>query len=214
MKKYILCFITIILCFSPITYAQDESTAEILESQKESVNISEFIKEADYYTKEVFEDMDINELLESAIKGNINNDTLFKKVLTLLGREIVNCTRVLGSTIIIIIIHSVLKNISEGLENKGVAQITYYVQYILIVSLVLVSFSEIITMVKNSVDNLVGFMNTLVPMLITLMITSRKFCKCWNGRTNIVIFNYIYREFYKWCNNTNFTIIYRTRDNF
>ena len=117
MKKYILCFITIILCFSPITYAQDESTAEILESQKESVNISEFIKEADYYTKEVFEDMDINELLESAIKGNINNDTLFKKVLTLLGREIVNCTRVLGSIIIIIIINSTINSITSHFQR-------------------------------------------------------------------------------------------------
>ena len=37
-------------------------------------------------------------------------------------------------------IHSILKSISEGLENKSISQITYYVQYILIVTLVMSNF--------------------------------------------------------------------------
>lgn len=37
-------------------------------------------------------------------------------------------------------VHSILKSISEGLENKSISQITYYVQYILIVTLVMSNF--------------------------------------------------------------------------
>lgn len=73
---------------------------------------------------------------------------------------------------VIIIISSVLRSITDGLENKSVLQITYYITYILIVTIVMKNFSDIINMVKASIDNLVAFTNCLIPLLITLMITT------------------------------------------
>ena len=73
---------------------------------------------------------------------------------------------------VIIIISSVLRSITDGLENKSVSQITYYITYILIVTIVMKNFSDIINMVKTSIDNLVAFTNCLSPLLITLMITT------------------------------------------
>ena len=73
---------------------------------------------------------------------------------------------------VIIVIHSILKSLSEGLENKGIAQITYYVQYILIVTLIMTNFVQILDIVKDSIQSLVGFMNSLIPIMITLMITT------------------------------------------
>lgn len=73
---------------------------------------------------------------------------------------------------VIIIISSVLRSITDGLENKSVSQITYYITYILIVTIVMKNFSDIINMVKASIDNLVAFTNCLIPLLIALMITT------------------------------------------
>lgn len=73
---------------------------------------------------------------------------------------------------VIIIISSVLRSITDGLENKSVSQITYYITYILIVTIVMKNFSDIINMVKTSIYNLVAFTNCLIPLLITLMITT------------------------------------------
>ena len=73
---------------------------------------------------------------------------------------------------VIIIISSVLRSITDGLENKSVSQITYYITYILIVTIVMKNFSDIINMVKASIDNLVAFTNCLITLLITLMITT------------------------------------------
>ena len=73
---------------------------------------------------------------------------------------------------VIIIISSVLRSVTDGLENKSVSQITYYITYILIVTIVMNNFSDIINMVKTSIDNLVAFTNCLIPLLITLMITT------------------------------------------
>jgi len=74
--------------------------------------------------------------------------------------------------LVIVIIHSILKSVSEGLENKSVSQIIYYVQYLLIVTLIMSNFAGIIDLTRNTIQNLVGFMNNLVPILITLLITT------------------------------------------
>ena len=60
---------------------------------------------------------------------------------------------------VIVVISSVLRGITDGLENKGVSQITYYVTYLLIVTIVMKNFSNIINMVKTSIESLVAFTN-------------------------------------------------------
>lgn len=148
------------------------SQEDILQSQQDNLEIDSFIKEADKYTSEVYEDIDIGELFSSAITGDIDNESILKSILNAVGGEVIDAISVLGSIIVIIVIHSILRSISEGLENKGIVQITYYAQYILIVTLVMTNFVQIIDIVKDSINNLVGFMNSLIPILITLMITT------------------------------------------
>lgn len=72
----------------------------------------------------------------------------------------------------IIVIHSILKSISDSLENKSISQITYYVQYILIVTLIMSNFADIINLAKTTIQNLVGFSYSLLPILLTLMMTT------------------------------------------
>jgi len=173
LKVFLIIFLFIFF-ISPISYAGEETASqeEILSSQKDSLNISSFIKEAQKYTTDTFEDLDLGNLFSSAITGNVDNETLLKAFSKIIGKEVVSCINILGSIVIIIVIHSILKSISEGLENKSISQITYYVQYILIVTLIMKNFADILTMVRTSIDSLVGFMNSLVPLLVTLMLTT------------------------------------------
>lgn len=170
MKKIIILLITFIFFNSTITYAT--TTNEIINIQKDTLNISDFITEAENYTKESMPNIDLNDLLSNAISGNLDSINLMKLFWSLLGKEVFNSLRVISSIIVILVIHGVLKSICDGLENKSVAQVTYYVQYILIVTLIMTNFADIITMVKESIQNLVGFINSLIPILITLLITT------------------------------------------
>ena len=155
-----------------ISPREDVSEDAILQSQQDNLNIDDFLKEADEYTKDVYQDLDMSELFTSAISGDIDNESILKNIMYSLGGEVFDSITVLGSILVIIVIHSILRAISEGLENEGVAQIIYYVQYILIVTLVMTNFVQIIDIVKDSIQNLVNFMNLLIPILITLMITT------------------------------------------
>ena len=168
--KYIsILLILILLLFLPNKVFAD-TEEEIMDSTQEEFNINGFIKEAQKYTGEFFEDIDLNNLLSEAIKGNVNNKTIFQKILQMLGKEVSTSLKTLVSVLVIIVIHGILKSITDSLENKNISQIIYFVQYILIVTLIMSNFTEIINLVKNTANDLVGFINVLMPLLLTLMV--------------------------------------------
>ena len=78
--------------------------------------------------------------------------------------------KTLVGVLIIVLIHSILKTVAEDLETSNISQVIYFTQYILIITLVMSNFADLILSITNTINNLVGFVNTLLPLLITLMI--------------------------------------------
>lgn len=156
------------------TISNEDKNTEIdeneINTQEETFGINSFIQNSKQYTGSFFEDIDIQGILDSAIKGEVDNTVIYKKILNKLGREVKTGLKSLACILAIIIIHSILKSISESLENDSISKLIYYVQYIAIVTIVMSNFSDIINLVKDTTTNLIGFMNTLIPVLISLML--------------------------------------------
>ena len=167
MKKIILIFI-LILMIPGKTFAETEE--EIMSSTQERFNISDFINQAQEYTGDFFDDMNLSDIFNQAVQGKVSNQTLYKKIIRILGKEISSNIKTLISILGIIVIHGILKSITDSLENSNVSQIIYFVQYILIVTLIMSNFTEIIKLIKETANNLVGFINLLMPLLLTLMV--------------------------------------------
>jgi stage III sporulation protein AE len=74
--------------------------------------------------------------------------------------------------LIVIVIHSILKAVIENLGNESVARIAYFVQYLIIVSLVVSNFTDLILVVKNAISEIINFMMLLIPILTALMLTT------------------------------------------
>lgn len=172
-KKKLIGILISTLCLVMISvpkiYANNEET---IQGQQEEFGIQEFLKNSKQYSGEIFQDMDMTKVLNDAIKGEIDNSTIGKKILSLLGSEVITSIKAIGSILAIIVIHSILKSISESLENDSISKLIYYAQYILIITIVLANFSDIVKMVQDTTTNLVAFMNMLVPLLITLMVAT------------------------------------------
>ena len=167
MKKIFILLIVLLSMSKPVY-----SMSEIIEEQASNLNIYEVIQESNKYTKEVYNDLDMKEILGSAITGKVDNSKLIQIIGKLFGNELKNTINLIGSILIIIVIHAIIRSITDGLENKGVGEITYYVQYILIITITMTNFASIINSVKDSVSNLTMFINSLIPILISLLITT------------------------------------------
>ena len=118
MKKIILIFILVLILLPNNVFAETEE--EIMSTTQEKFNISGFIKQAEGYISEAFEDIDLGETLNQAIQGKIDNKTLAHKLLKLLGKEISSSLKILISILVIIVIHGILKSITDNLENTNI----------------------------------------------------------------------------------------------
>lgn len=167
MNKIFLLIIILIL-IPNVSFATDV----VVKEQMEALNLGTFIAEGENYTKETFPELNIQEILTQSLTGEIDNSILYKSALKILGKEVVTGITTLGSVLVVIVIHSILKSIGENLGNDSTAKIAYFVEYILIVTILISNFAAIITSIQNTISNLVGFMNTLVPILISLIVAT------------------------------------------
>ncbi|MBP3707717.1 MAG: stage III sporulation protein AE [Clostridia bacterium] len=172
MKVRKLFTIIIILLIVNVGVARADEYEEIIKSQEDSLGITDFLQESNKYTAENFSDIDLQEILQSAISGNIDGKKISSSIFKIFGNEIQSAITIFGSIIIIVIINSLLNCITDGLQNKSVSQIAYYVQYILIVTIILTNFSSIIDSIKQSVNDMTSFTNILVPLMMTLIIST------------------------------------------
>lgn len=145
---------------------------EIINSQADSFGINKFLDSAKGYTLEIFPDLDIMQLFSNSITGDIGNIFNFNRIEKLLLSELSIAIQLMASVLIIVIIHSIFKAIIENLGNSTASQIVYFIQYLIIVTVVVNSFVSILDITKEAINNIVSFMNLLVPLLITLMLTT------------------------------------------
>ena len=175
MKKifFILLFIVCILTNNIYAESNEISNDEILNSQQKELGISDFVNLSKKYTQDSLEGINISDIFNGAITGRIGNINLLNNVLNIFGRELKSTISTVGIIFIIIVIHSILTCINNSFENKNsISQITYFVEFILITTLILTNFSKSVSLVKDSIENLIGFTNSLIPILITLMLTT------------------------------------------
>ena len=166
IKKIFFIFIIFFLLSNFTSNANEE----IISSQIDSLNLNSVLNDGEKYLDDYFSNIDLNNLLKSAIKGDINNKYIYKGIINIFVKELVNTFSVLGSILIIIVIHSLLKGIIDNLgKENSVGKIAYYTQYILIVAIIMSNFSDLIRIIKDQIENLVSFVNLLFPILIALM---------------------------------------------
>jgi len=171
MKRKIIMFIMIILFVSNKGVQADE-IEELLKSQEDTIGITDFIQESNKYTQDIFSDFEIKDIFRDAITGKIDNKKIANCFIQIFGKEVKNTITIFASILLVIIINSILNCITEGLENKSISQIAFFVQYILIVTIILTNFSNIIESVKESINNITDFSNMLIPIMMTLIIST------------------------------------------
>ena len=111
-------------------------------------------------------------VFNDSLSGKIKVDNVFNSFFNLFGDELRIGIQNMIVILIIIVIHSILKTIIENLGNESTVKIAYFLQYLIIVTLVINTFVDTIDIVKNAILNIVSYMNLFVPILITLMLAS------------------------------------------
>ena len=170
MKKTIIVLIFFILV-PTYNYAENMDNLETIIKQQESTfGVNDFLKQCEKYAPDFINDLNVSSIFQDAVTGNIDNKGIFKSIFSKLGINLSEILKVFVNILIIVLIHSLLKSLTDGLENESVSKLVYYTQYILIVTVIMSSFSEILKSINNTIENITGFTGVLIPILTSLMI--------------------------------------------
>ena len=184
MKKIFISIILFLMLLTNLSFAEEEilenddssiieqTTEQIMETTQKTLGISDFLKEADKYTQNIYGNINLGDIFSNIIKGKYKTNFIKSTIFTLFGKDVKESFRLMFNVLIIIIIHSVMKEIIENLGNNSSAKIAYFVQYLMIVTLVTQSFVSVLNITKEAIDNLSNFMNLLIPLLTTLILTT------------------------------------------
>lgn len=86
-----------------------------------------------------------------------------------LFREIVANSGILGKLIVLAVFCAVLQNLQNAFENETIAKLAHNVCYFLLIMIAVNSFSLALAVGKAAIDSMVGFMQMLLPALLTLL---------------------------------------------
>lgn len=175
MKKIIL-VLTIFFMLLPITVQaynvnNDKSTTEDEE---------QIMQLYDYMTKiknkyEILEDFDIKDYVEYYMKngkGNVSFAKFTKAVAQYFIQDVSASLKLISTLIFICIICALLNNLQNAFSSEKLTDIAYFSCYSIIIIIIARNFKICISTAQTSMKDMSNTMGALVPILLTLLISS------------------------------------------
>ncbi len=154
-------------------------TAGGLESQELHEQVSALNMETiEKYLSQINEDLNtfipqlnLREMLGSLARGElgISADEVIKGLLKYLFREMVANSRLLGQLLVLAVLCAILQNVQSAFENGTVGKIAWFVCFLVLLTMALGSFTIAIQTGRKAIEDMVSFMQAMLPILITLL---------------------------------------------
>lgn len=148
---------------------------EIISSQMEILNIKSFLNSAEMYSKDLFPDIEINELFKNLYSGGRIDESIFRyfNIKEFVLGQTSQGIKLIISILLICVIHSIVNSVFENLDNKtNTKKIVDCITYLIISTLLVNSFLVMISLIQDTIKELTDFMKLLYPLLVTLMIVT------------------------------------------
>ncbi len=162
------------------TKAEDvmrKETAGIIERQYEAGGIDKIRDGIEKYTDEeameLFVGYDADRLMNDLARGTMAPDLkgIGSKALGFFFIELYQNMGVLVKITVLVVICALLKNLQAGFMSEGAGQVAFYVCYMVMISILLVSFGTVMKMGIGAIDRMIGFMYAAVPVMMALLIS-------------------------------------------
>ena len=163
MKRWLV----VLILFFIIVFQINTSIAveeELIEKQVEELQINKLINDIEEVTDE---NINLKMVFQNSLKGESSGNILIKAIGTILGEQLRICFKIMVSILLIIIIYGVLKTISENLGNDQTGKIGHFVQIIILITLLLKVYADILQIARETIDTISNFVYMLlIPVVI------------------------------------------------
>lgn len=171
MKKVII--VLLLVLYNNIAWAAPEANQaipfELLEES--SVNqVNHFIQTVN---KELHEDIPL--LTTDVIKDiastgfSIDWQAVGNKFISYLFKELATNIHLMGKLLFLAVLCALLQNLQNSFEQSSISLLSYSVCFIFLCVIALSAFYQGLSLARETVGNIVGFMEALLPLLLSLL---------------------------------------------
>ncbi|HML34322.1 stage III sporulation protein AE [Sporomusa sphaeroides] len=172
MKKIIIIVLLLVLYSNMAWAAPEENQAipfELLEES--SVNqVNHFIQTVN---KELHEDIPLlttDVIKDIASKGfSIDWQAVGNKFIAYLFKELATNIHLMGKLLFLAVLCALLQNLQNSFEQSSISLLSYSVCFIFLCVIALSAFYQGLSLARETVGNIVGFMEALLPLLLSLL---------------------------------------------
>lgn len=159
MKKIIVFIFLLLHMFNITTYASE-------------INVDKFMNDIKEYSQDILPELQDEDLLDKIISGNaFDKKDILNRILNNFLSEIKNNMSIIFTIIAVSILCSVLKNIQSSFGGN-VSEVSFYVCYLFIVILIISSYTDIVSVCRDTIVKLNDFMNVLIPLILALLVAN------------------------------------------
>ena len=177
MKKFIFIFILFIFMCPVNIYAQDktevvdDTTYDQQIQSLDTKNLEKFINDLNSETSGYLPEFNFKKMINAFKIGGVGYGVkdVLSGILKFFLNDILLNTKLLGQLIILAIICSILQNLEKAFKNDSISNLAYYACFLVLIIIVVKSFSLAVNIGKDTINRMVDFMMALLPTLLTLL---------------------------------------------
>lgn len=183
MKRIIVLVLTLLIFFSNYIFvlANDGEelyiTDDLVLQQLENIDteaLEDIIGKINMETEDFLPALDIRAMTLSLLKGEqtLTFQGTVNGLFKYLFREVVVNFSLLAKLMILSILCAFLNNLSNAFESEAVGKLAYIVCYLVIIAIAVQSFSVATQIGLNAINDMVNFMQALLPILLTFLMAT------------------------------------------
>ena len=158
---------------------------QTINNQINQLQIDNIISETEKLSNK---NIDLKEVFNRSIKGKNSVNLIINMIGITLGEQIREILDSMILIIVIIVIYSILKNISQSLGNSQVGRIGHFIQIIILLTVILKVYTNVIQIVKQTIELISSFAYSLLPVFVSISIASGNITSS-TGIQSIILFS-------------------------
>lgn len=154
---------------APVEAAREDINMQLLDTLSVH-NVNSFITNVNRELNEELPLLSVQTLKDIATKGlDYEWQQLWQSILARFIKEVTANLNLMGKLLFLAVLCALLQNLQNSFENSAISLLAYGICFVFLTVIALTAFYNALEMVRQTVGTIVGFMEALLPLLISLL---------------------------------------------
>lgn len=147
-----------------------------LTEQIDLAGVRSYLDQLDRDIKDALPSFSLTQLFEDLRQGKLDLHPveIGKSLLALMGRELLSGAPLIGKLLVLAVLTAILQQLQSAFSGN-VGKMAQALSFLVLMGLVLATFQMAIDLAGNAIEGMTGFMHTLLPVMMTMLVALGNF---------------------------------------